>query len=188
MIKSGSKVSVEQIDETTLITISPKIEQWQVVSLGVWIVVWLFCGMFVLLSFLKGIPQEQQMFYLVFMGFWAYFLFYAIRSFIWNRIGAEHLRLTNQFLDYKRAFGSYGRVISYDLENIKNLGKVNYEDKTWAKIYNDAFWTIGGETLGFEYLGKKVGLGFKMDEAQVKKLLKQISNASQKAKLADAKS
>jgi len=42
MIKSGSKVSVEQIDETTLITISPKIEQWQVVSLGVWIVVWLF--------------------------------------------------------------------------------------------------------------------------------------------------
>jgi hypothetical protein len=185
MIKSRSKVSVEQIDETTLITISPKIEQWQVASLGIWIVVWLFCGMFVLLSFLKGVPQEQQIFYLVFMGFWAYFLFYATRSFIWNRMGAEHIRLSNNFLDYKRAYGNYGRVISYDLENIKNLGKVNYEDKTWAKIYNDAFWTIGGETLGFEYLGKKVGLGFKMEESQVKKLLKQISIASQKAKITD---
>jgi len=62
---------------------------------------------------------------------------------------------------------------------------VNYEDKTWAKIYNDAFWTIGGETLGFEYLGKKVGLGFKMEESQVKKLLKQISIASQKAKITE---
>ena len=100
-------------------------------------------------------------------------------------MGVEHIRLSNNFLDYKRAFGNYGRVISYDLENIKNLGKVNYDDKTWAKIYNDAFWTIGGETLGFEYLGKKVGLGFKMDEAQVNKLLKQLSKAVQKAKITD---
>jgi hypothetical protein len=181
MIKSSAKVSVENTEEGTIISISPQVESWQIISLGVWTVVWLLCGMFMLLSFLRGVSPDEQIFYLVFFGFWVYFLFYATRSFVWNRIGVEHIRIANGYFDYKRAFGTYGKVVSYDVENIKNLGEVNYEDKTWAKTYNDAFWTIGGESVGFEYLGKKVGFGFKLEQKEAKKLIKSIAQAKKKA-------
>lgn len=182
MIKSGAKVSIEQTDEGTIITINPEIAPWQQFALGAWVVIWLICGMFIGLSLLKGVTSDEQIFYLVFLGFWGYFLFYAVRSLIWNKIGREYVRIGAENLAYKRAFGEYGKVSTYDLETVKHLGKLNYEDKTWAKVYHDAFWTVGGEQIGFEYFGKKIAFGFKLNEKQVNEILKRIPHKKGKKK------
>ena len=77
-------------------------------------------------------------------------------------------------MDYKRSWGSYGSAVSYDLDTIKDLGLVNLSGKSFARSYQNAFWTVGGEQIGFEYLGKKVVIGLRLEEKDAKKVVKLI--------------
>ncbi len=180
MIQSGAKVTVEETDAGTVIAILPDSSQWQRIALAVWIGVWAFTGILTMVGMLKALEKDTIPFLLVFMAFWFYFLFYAVRSLIWQRAGTEYIRLSEDTLDYKRSWNAYGQVRSYDLETIKNLGTVNYDDKKFVKTYNDAFWTIGGEMIGFEYIGKKEALGFKLSDAQAKEIVKRIERNRRK--------
>ena len=164
MIESTAKVTIDASDEGVVIAIIPDTKAWQKAALAIWSGVWTFTGVIGMVGMLKEASQEAMTFLLVFFAFWAYFLFYALRSLIWHRVGAEYIRISDENMDYKRSWGSYGTVRSYDLTTMKNLGMVNYEDKKFARSYSQAFWTIGGEMIGFDYLGRKVALGFKLDE------------------------
>ncbi|MEQ9186696.1 MAG: hypothetical protein RLP15_03115 [Cryomorphaceae bacterium] len=177
MIQSGAKVTVEETEAGTVLSILPDSKLWQRISLAIWSGVWAFTGLLAAAGMLKELTRDTIPFFLVFLAFWAYFLFYAIRSLIWQRTGAEHIRLSTDTLDYKRAWNEYGKVRSYDLATMKSLGTVNYGDKKFIKSYNDAFWTIGGETIGFEYLGKKVAMGFKLTDAQAMDVVRRIEKA-----------
>ena len=177
MIKSGAKVTVDETDGVTVISIFPDTQTWQRMALGIWAIGWTLSGLLAFVGALKDMEGDALTFLLVFMVFWFYFLFYALRSLVWHRTGAEYIRLADGNLDYKRSWGSYGRVKSYDLETIKELGTVNYEDKKFAKTYGDAFWTIGGEMIGFTYIGKKVAFGFKLEEGQAKDIVRRIEKA-----------
>lgn len=175
MIKSAAKVTVEETDAGDVITIYPKPAGWQIVALSLWAIIWTMAGVLAFVGGLKESSGDERLFLLVFMSFWAYFLFYAVRSIIWLRSGAEYLRLGAERLDYKRSWNGYGKVKSFDLQTIKNLGLVNYNDKPFAKSYNETFWTIGGEMIGFEYIGSKVVFGFKLTDAQAKDIVKRIN-------------
>jgi len=182
MIKSGAKVSSDKTEEGTVFSIYPQIQPWQRITLWVRIVVWMVCGVALFVGAALNATADQKLFLMVFAAFWAYFLFYAMRTVFWYRWGAEHLRITRDSLDYKRSWRSYGRAVSYDLQTIKNLGMVNYEKKTFARTYHDAFWTIGGEMIGFEYIGKKVVMGLKLSEADAKRIIQAILSAQRVSK------
>jgi hypothetical protein len=185
MIQSGAKVTSDITDEGEVVTILPEYKPWQKQILGAWLVVWVMLGLLGLVGGLKSLKPEEYSFLLVFAGFWFYFLFYAARSLVWMNTGAEFIRISEATLTYKRSWNGYGSVKSYDLATIKQIGVVNYSDKTFAKSYNDAFWTIGGETIGFEYFGSKVAFGFKLSDADSKKLASKLKRAiemSQKVK------
>lgn len=181
MIQSGAKVTSDKTDEGEVIAILPKFASWQRAALGIWLVIWVMAGVLGMVGGLKALAKEQMTFIVVFAGFWFYFLFYAARSLIWMNIGAEYLRITDENLEYKRSWNGYGRVKQYDLATIKNVGVVNYSDKTFAKTYNDVFWTIGGEMIGFEYIGQKIAFGFKLSEQDAKQLAARIRRAVQLA-------
>ena len=184
MIESTAKVTIDASDEGVVIAIIPDTKAWQKAALAIWSGVWTFTGVIGMVGMLKEASQEAMTFLLVFFAFWAYFLFYALRSLIWHRVGAEYIRISDENMDYKRSWGSYGTVRSYDLATMKNLGTVNYEDKKFARSYSQAFWTIGGEMIGFDYLGRKVALGFKLDEGQAKDLVRRIEKSRRKAEKA----
>jgi len=180
MIQSGAKVTVEETEAGTVISIFPEPKPWQVVVLSIWLMLWVFSGILGFVGGLKEMGADDFTFLLVFMGFWAYFTFYSVRSLVWLRVGAEFIRISEDTVDYKRSWNGFGRVKSYDIDTIKNLGVVNYEDKKFAKTYNDAFWTVGGEMIGFEYIGTKVAFGFKLSETQAKDIVKRIQRASKR--------
>ena len=181
MIKSSAKVTADKTVEGEVITILPQTSVTQQIVLSVWLVVWVISGLLALLGGLKEMPEDQRTFLFVFMGFWAYFLFYALRSLLWIRVGAEFVRIGTETLDYKRSWNGFGRVKSYDLATLKNIGVVNYSDKTFAKTYHDAFWTIGNEMIGFEYIGRKVAFGFKLNEQQASDIVREIHKAASRA-------
>lgn len=172
---------VDQTDEGEVITILPNTLPWQKSALAIWLIIWVFTGLLAFVGSLKELGSEEWGFLLVFLCFWAYFLFYGLRSLIWNRSGAEYLRLTGDSLDYKRSWNGFGKVKSYDLQTIKELGVVDYSDKKFAKTYNDVFWTVGGEMIGFSYIGHKVAVGFKLDEEQAKQVVRTIQKAQKTA-------
>lgn len=181
MIQSGAKVTSDITDEGEVIAILPEYKPWQKTILGIWLVFWVMLGLLGLVGGLKSLRAEEFSFLLVFAGFWFYFLFYAARSLIWMNSGAEYLRISEDTLTYKRSWNGYGTARSYDLATMKQLGVVNYADKIFAKTYNDAFWTIGGETIGFEYIGNKVAFGFKLSDVDSKKLASKLKQAVGKA-------
>lgn len=181
MIKSGAKVSVDKTDEGTVFTIYPQIQPWQTVALVAWIVIWTICGMVLFFGASINATAEQKLFLMVFAVFWAYFLFYSVRTLMWYRSGVEYLRVGRDTLDYKRSWRTYGKVFSYDLQTMRNLGLVNYGKNTFAKTYHDAFWTLGGEMIGFEYIGKKVVLGRRLSEADAKRIIDAIAAAGRQA-------
>lgn len=181
MIKSGAKVSVDKTDEGTVFTISPEIQSWQTFALVLWIVVWLACGLVLFFGAAINATSEQKLYLMAFAAFWAYFLFYSVRTLMWHRSGVEYLRVGRDTLDYKRSWRSYGKVFSYDLQTIRNLGMVNYGQNTFVKTYHDAFWTIGGEMIGFEYIGKKVVIGRKLAGGDAKRIIDAIEAARRQA-------
>jgi hypothetical protein len=181
MIQSGAKVTSDKTDEGEVIAILPEVANWQRMAIGIWLVIWVMAGILGMVGGLKSLAKDELTFLLVFAGFWFYFLFYAARSLLWMNMGAEYLRITDEHLEYKRSWNGYGSVKQYDLATIKNIGVVNYSDKTFAKSYSDAFWTIGGEMIGFEYIGQKVAVGFKLSEQDAKQLSTRIRKAVQQA-------
>ena len=65
-------------------------------------------------------------------------------------------------------------AVSYDLETLKNMELVNLDEKAFAKAYQDAFWTVGGEKIVFDYIGKKVVFGLRLTEKDAKTVVKMI--------------
>jgi hypothetical protein len=179
MINSGAKVTIEETQDGVVVSIFPAHQTWQRVALITWAIVWTMTGLLALVGMLKEINGENGVFLFVFMAFWAYFLFYAVRSIIWMTNGIEYIRVGTESLDYKRSWGGYGTAKSYDLSTIKDLGLIDYSTKKFAKSYNDAFWTMGGEAIGFEYIGQKVAFGFKLSEKDAKQLVRRIEKARQ---------
>lgn len=184
MIKSGAKVKADKTEDGLIFTIYPKLQSWQTIALASWIVIWLLCGIAVFIgSTAENENMDRQLFVFVFGAFWLYFLFYSVRAFVWSRVGAEYVRIGNETLDYKRSWNSFGRVVSYDLQTIKNPGVVNLEKNTFAKTYHDVFWTIGGETIGFEYIGKRVAFGLKVSDSDAKQILRALGEAIRRTNL-----
>lgn len=181
MIKSKAKVTVDEDDSKVIISIFPNISAQQRSILFFWIILWIILGvsMFIYLPQSSG---DERVFVMVYLAFWAYFLFSSVKSMIWCVYGAEFLKLEDGQLSYKRSFKGYGGVIDYDLENIKQLGLIQHKENSFAKSYSETFWNIGGERLGFEYLGKKVAFGMKLTDKDAKAISKRVARAMQQEK------
>lgn len=174
MINSDAKINVQDTDEGIVITIYPQLKTWQKFAMRAWLGIWLVTGLLAFTGMLKEAVEDQIVYMIVFMILWAYFLYYAIRSLIWHQSGSEVIRITEETLDYKRSWGTNGSAVSYDLGTIKNLDLVDLEGKAFVQTYQDAFWTVGGEKLTFDYLGKKVVFGLRLTEKEAKDVIKRI--------------
>lgn len=175
MIQSSAKIKIDKTDLGSVVSIYPELLIWQRFVLGFWIIAWLLSGLLGIAGMIASKSSDSIGYIVVFMGFWFYFLFFAIRSFLWNHYGKEYIRITAETLDYKRGWGKIGRAHSYDLKTIKNLGMINENKTSFAKTYQDAFWTIGGEVIGFEYIGQKIAIGLRLTDDDAKLILKSIA-------------
>ena len=180
MIESNSKITVDNTDEGSVISIYPQLDTWQLWTLRLWLIAWVLLGMLAIMGMLKAGEGDQLLYAMVFGAFWLYFVYFGARSLVWHQSGREYLRIGEETLDYKRSWSTYGRAVSYDLATIKELGLVNLEGKSFAKSYQNAFWTVGGEQIGFEYLGRKVVLGLRLEENDAKMIIQMITKAQRK--------
>lgn len=176
----SNRISFHRHSEYTTILISTKVEKWKEGVLLAWMVLWSLVGiaiMGVALSqdYLQHIAGETpvsqlQLFLLLFLVFWGYYLYKIVKVYLWRTKGVEYLKLDREALVIKRGFGKFGKAQSYRLSNMGTIEILERSSRSYSWVMQSAFWDIGNESLEFDYLGKKIIFGVQLEEEESKKL------------------
>ena len=174
----SDRVSVDRGDGRFSVVISARPSGGKRTMLLVWVTAWLLCGVLILFERAKvpvGDPLRQYL--LAFLAFWLYFMLQVGRATLWRFKGFELWRVKDGNLTVKDSLFGFGRATEYFAENVEGLGLLNIDRDSWKWQWNDSVWTIGGERLGFEHLGKKVAFGKGLTDEEAKRLVPLLKHA-----------
>lgn len=176
----SDRISFHRHAEYTTILISTKVEKWKESLLFGWMLMWSLIGVLIFYLLITGnyqieemttTPKNQlQLFLIIFLIFWGYYLYRIIRVYWWRRKGVEYLKIDKDSLLIKRAFGKIGIARSYLYTNMGLIQLLMRPEKSFSKVMQSAFWDIGNESIEFEYEGKKIIFGIQLDSSESKKL------------------
>jgi hypothetical protein len=152
-----------------------KIERWKEGLLIAWVVAWIFCGVVVFMEWLKTEDEETQVAFFAFLVFWAYFFWRVGRTTLYRLGGNELIEVNEEALVLKKSFYTYGKTKTYFLENIQNLKPIKLSKTSFAYTYENGWWILGGEKIGFEYQGKFVKFGMQIQESSIEKVYSLIN-------------
>ena len=168
----GERITVSRQDKETIIMIDGTIESWMNHALLGWVVMWTAIGFYVAYFLYSGKAEEGQIFFfLTYLMFWLYFEAKAIYSWLFRVKGFELIKITPDAWYIKRSVFSFGKVVRYVKENVKDLRKVESDRKSVVSGFNKSFWVVGNEQLAFNYIGKNIGIGMHLTEKDRSELL-----------------
>ncbi len=167
----STKISYVRTLNHTNIVITPRIEKWKESLLFGWMVAWTLTGIGVLVVTAgSSVPQDQRMYIVIFMLFWAYFEILAVRAWRWRKFGNEFISIDNQSITIKKAVGRYGKAICYFTDNVTAFEVIETSDKSFMKQLDSSSWIVGGEMLHFKYMGKMIRFGRQLPYADATSL------------------
>ncbi len=174
----SDRVSVERSNASISVVISARPSRSKETVLVIWTLAWLLCGAYIIHArseLAAGDPLRQYL--LAFLAFWAYFLLKIGRATLWRLKGFELWRIKEGTLTVKDSLFGYGRATDYFVDNIRKLGMIDIDPRSWKGQWNDSVWVIGGERLGFEHLGRKVVFGKGLTEEEARQLIVILKDA-----------
>ena len=176
----SNRISFHRHDEYTTILISTKVEKWKESILFTWMILWFVAGLAIVgvlfskkyLNQIAGkTPKDQlQLFLILFLVFWGYYLYKIVKVYFWRKRGVEYLKLDKAGLVIKRGFGKFGKAKSYNLVNMGSVEVLERPTRSYSWVMQSAFWDIGNESLEFDYEGRKIIFGVQLDEKETKQL------------------
>lgn len=181
----GDRISTEDHADATTVIIYPKLHKVKLWLLTIWVIGFTFVGIFMIYLLLGGVysleviaddvddKRDQQLIYLiVFLGFWFYFEYKTAKAVLWYWFGREFIRLDPDALSHKRAIFGYGRSVRYFYENIKSLEPFENDSTSFGQFFENAYWSLGTDSIVFKYFGKDKSFGRRIDEKSTKLLLR----------------
>lgn len=171
----GERTSFVDDKNKTTIVISAEDIMWQKALMGAWFFMWLAIGGIMSWSFTLKLTQQEQLIVIIFLVFWAYYAFRVGRQFLWLLWGKEYIKINETGLNIKNGIKTYGKVNTYFLENITNLRIQQPKETSIQAVWEASPWIRGGERIEFDYMGKVVRFGRKLNEKEVKLLFQLIS-------------
>ena len=118
--------------------------------------------------------QTQRMILLVVIGFWLYYEFKIGRAFLFRKYGFEKIWIKNGFLFYRREFSSRGKTKQFDLNFIKEIKQVEYNETDFFQNMNRSFWSLNGESVEFSYHSKVMRFGIQLNDQESKTVVKEL--------------
>lgn len=167
----GNRVSFVDEKNRTTVVIYPEKKTWVSGLMGAWVSMWMVIGatMSWALITLKLTDKEQIILW-VFLAFWFYYAFKVTRSLFWILWGKELIMIDEVAMHYKRSIKKYGSSVPYYFENIKKFKLEHPKEGSIQAIWESSPWVGGGERIDFEYKGKLVRFGRKLEERDAKLL------------------
>lgn len=191
----GDRISaVDHEDQTTTIIIMPKRVMWKEALLTLWLAGFSFVGITLIYILATGVQQlnsrpdmtaedyDNQIIYLiVFLGFWAYFQFRTTRAWLWYRFGRELIKIDETSLSIKRSILGYGKAKRYFFENIKKFSLIKEDKFNFGNFFENSFWAMGTDILSFDYFNKVITFARRVDLKEARSLQRLIDDRVKKA-------
>jgi hypothetical protein len=172
----GNRISFVDEKLKTTIVIRPETSIWIQAIMGAWVAMWMVIGGTVIWSiFTMMLSNQEKIILYVFLSFWFYYAFRVMRSFLWLRWGKELLKIDEVALFYKKSIKSYGSSKPYYFENIKKISLDIPKERSLQIAWESSPWIRGGERISFEYMGKVIKIGQKLNEKDAKLLFQLVT-------------
>ena len=162
-----SRISQENKEEGTLIKISSLKDESKQKNLTVWLAFWTFCGVAIGSQLFAEGNKEMKTFILVYLAFWTYFEYTVIKAFKWRRNGEEQFLVTGEHFQYGRTYNNRGFLKSHRKELVNSVRTIDDEVGTFAKVFVNSYWVVGGERLAFTVGGKVIPFGMELSDKEV---------------------
>ena len=189
----GDRISHEDKDGITTIVIRPIKNGWKEWLLTFWVFSFTFVGLvmiYLLFTDFEALNQgnnpddetlqNQTIYAVVFIAFWAYFEYKTVKSLLWYKYGKELLMIDDEALSIKKSILSYGKAQRYFFENIKEFHQRKPEPTNFNNFFENAYWAIGTDALAFEYFGKQKSMGRRLTDQHGRLLLRLIDDRVRK--------
>jgi hypothetical protein len=172
----GERISFIDDKYKTTIVIFPEKNFWINGLMGAWLAMWYTIGCVVIWALISlEITKQESIILLVFVSFWVYFAIKVTHSFLWLLYGKELIKIDETSFHLKKSIKTFGKAIPYYFENIRNLSLSIPEKSSIQSIWESSPWVRGGERLYFEYFGKRINFGRKLNEKEAKLLFNLVS-------------
>ncbi len=165
----SERISFNEDNQKVTFVIYPENKGWIKSLMGAWFAMWIAIGVtisWVLLTF--KMTENERIFLYVFMAFWLYYALKVGRSLFWTLWGLELIKINETSFTYKKSIKNYGKATPYYLENIKKIRTFQPKDRSLQSVWEASPWVRGGERLEFDYMGKVIRFGRKLEEKEQK--------------------
>lgn len=165
----GERISFLEDKQKSTFVIYPASTPLVKALMGAWFAMWLAIGATIVWSFFTfKLSDQENIIIVVFLSFWAYYAIKVGRSYFWLLWGKEYIKVNEAALTYKRSIKNYGKATPYYLENIKKIRMYQPKENSLQAVWETSPWVRGGERLEFDYLGKTIRFGRKLNEKDAK--------------------
>jgi hypothetical protein len=172
------RVSFVRTDERLTVIITQEVSRLKESLLFIWAAAWLAVLAVFVYFWMHSLPgSSDRIFFAISTAFGAYFLVKAIKVYLWRKIGRELLMIEGEELSLKMAYRNYGKPKHFNTNNIRKFGLIPYDITKFGQFAERSFWTIGGETLGFEHHKTKVAFGKQLENDEAKHIARIIEKA-----------
>lgn len=173
----GNRISFVDDKEKTSIIITPERSTLNNAMMGAWLAMWFAIGVTLIWSyFALTLTKEEKLMIIVIVVLWAYYLYRVTRQLVWLMFGKELLKLDPRGLVYKKDVKGYGKSILYFYDNMSDIEIYVPKTTSIQYVWEKSPWIRGGERLQFEYQGKYIRFGRKLEEKEVKQLFQLLSS------------
>jgi hypothetical protein len=172
----GERISFVDDKARTTIVILPETATWIRGLMGAWVTMWLVIGATVIWAYFSlKLTSQEELIIVVFITFWAYYAMKVLRSFSWIMWGKELVKIDEAAFYYKKSVRNFGKSTPYYLENIKKIELLQPKERSIQTVWEASPWIRGGERIEFEYLGKVIRFGRKLEEKEAKLLFNLVT-------------
>lgn len=169
----GKRISFVDDKTKTTIVIYPEEATFLKGLMGAWMFMWLIAGATVIWSFTAFDFTDQEVIILVvFLSFWFYYSIRVVSSWSWLMWGKELIKIDKVAITYKKSIRKYGKAIPYYIENVKEMRMDVPNDNSLQSVWEKSIWTKGGERFEFDYMGKIIRFGKKLNRKDAELLFK----------------
>lgn len=168
----SERVAYTESSEAAVLTMNGKVERWKITALSTWLFAWLVIGAIVLREMFIATERDLKLTLFIFLAFWAYYLWRIGKVWLYRRAGYERVRISHGEIQMERNIVGKGKIARYFIENIETLKQIEVPEKSLAFTYENLWWVLGGEKVGFDYGDKFVRFGMQLSEKETKEVLR----------------
>lgn len=172
----GERISFVDGKDATTIVVHPESVTWIKGVMGAWVAMWFAIGAVMTWAlFTLELTDQEWLILVIFMVFWAYYAVRVTRSLLWLLYGKEMIKIDEVGFSYKKAIKTYGKANIYYLENISKVRTYAPENKSLQASWELSPWIKGSERLEFDYMGKVIRFGRKLEQKDAEQLFKFVT-------------